>query len=122
MSCSIASSIPLPVPMDTEQLLELLDRLSDDQKRVVLQRLLPPVLASVREPRAIHDLQGRVLGYYVPKRVLTDGDLLHASVSESGTFHVTPVREADAGSMSGILRSRKKQTQDLFEVDLGGGD
>lgn len=117
MSGPLASSLPLPT-IDNEDLVTVLDRLSDDQKRFVVQQLLPSILADVREPRSVTDLDGRLIGYYMPRQSLAGDDLLTASVSDSGTFRFP---QPGSTSASGILR-KKKKAHDLFEADLGGSD
>lgn len=106
--------------IDSDELASMLDRLNDDQRRYVVQQLLPSILANVREPRSVTDLDGRVIGYYMPRKSLDGEDLLAASVSDSGSFHFpSPVQSTSA---SGVLRAKKQKAQDLFEVDLGGSD
>lgn len=118
MSGPLVSSLPLPT-IDNEDLVTVIDRLNDDQKRFVVQQLLPSILSDVREPRSIMDLDGRLLGYYMPRPAAGD-DLLNVSMTDSGTFRIP--RPGESTSASGVLRAKKKKAHDLFEVDLGGSD
>jgi len=116
MSEPIMSSLPLSA-LDSSDLAILIDRLSDDQKRFVVQQLLPSILADVRNPRSVTGLDGHLMGYYMPTQSLGGDDLLGASVSDSGSFHLP--RTVDAAV---AVRRKRRMTQDLFEADLGGSD
>lgn len=120
MSGPIASSLALP-PVDCEDLASLVDQLNDDQRRFVVQQLLPSILAEVREPRSITDADGQLLGYFIPMKSLDGNDLLRASVSESGTFRVIPATVATPHGQAMKMPRRRKE-KDLFEADIGGSD
>jgi hypothetical protein len=118
MSGPILSSPSLPA-VDCDELATLVDRLNDDQRRFVVQQLLPSLLAGVREPRSMTDADGRLIGYFLPTKSL-DGDNL-LGVSESGTFRFKPGM-AEPSSSQAMRMARRKKERDLFEVDLGGSD
>lgn len=123
MSGPVASSLALP-SVENDELASWIDRLNDDQRRFVVQQLLPSILADVREPRSITDLDGQVLGYFLPMRSLDGNNLLGASVSESGTFRFKPAISAETNGrhMTNGQMPRRRKEKDLFEVDLGGSD
>src|SRR6478735_3264823 len=97
MSGPFASSLALP-SVDNDDLAIVIDRLNDDQRRFVVQQLLPSVLAGVREPRSVTNADGHLIGYFLPMRSLDGDNLFNASVSESGTFrykHLASPAEAN---------------------------
>jgi hypothetical protein len=49
-----------------EAIARFLTQLTDEQKRYALLLLIGPVLGPIKEKRAVHDVNGRLLGDYLP--------------------------------------------------------
>jgi hypothetical protein len=57
-----------------EAIEQFVSQLTDQQKKYVLLKLFGPVLAPIKERRAIYDEHGNLLGDYVPIRQVQPGE------------------------------------------------
>jgi hypothetical protein len=53
-------------PITRDAINQFVSRLTDEQRKYVLLKLFGPVLAPIKEKRAIYDENGNLLGDYVP--------------------------------------------------------
>ncbi len=137
MSTQLPTASPNPPP-SADELNALIDRLTDDQKAAVLEKLLPPYLMTVVSSRTVSDRDGRVLGYYIPAAMMpTDSPLFadstpavpsslaakNAATSDAATKHPAPATGEVASEVAPPGRRLKTVADGGTDItEIGAGD
>ena len=100
------------VPPAREDLDQLLAKLTDDERKYLLVKLLGPVLAPIKEKRAIYDDKGDLLGDYVPFPRVQPGQKVGMTDEERAELAKIPRISAEEA------RARREQAAAARKAEL----
>lgn len=98
-------------PLTQEAIEQFLAQLTDAQKRDVVSKLLPPILAPIKEKRAFHDEQGNLLGDYIPFPRVQPGQKVTMSDEARAALAKTEVHTRSEWAAIRAKRTNAKPTE-----------